>query len=278
METKIIDGRALASRMRADLALKVATMARPPCLAVVIVGDDAASRVYVAAKARAATAAGINSRILALPAQTTQDGLAGVVRDLNADVSADAILVQLPLPPHLDAATVMQAVDPEKDVDGFHPANAGQLATGGGMVPCTAAGIMFLLKEAGAVVEGSRALVIGWGAIAGRPASTLLLRAGATVTVAHKMTRNLAEECRRAEIVVSAAGSPGLVGRAHLARGSTVIDVGINRLADGSLVGDASYAECLGWVGAITPVPGGVGPMTIACLLENTLKAARRTG
>jgi methylenetetrahydrofolate dehydrogenase (NADP+)/methenyltetrahydrofolate cyclohydrolase len=274
MQTRIIDGRKLAARMQGELAGRIGTMVDPPCLAVVIVGDDPASRVYVAAKGRAAASVGILSRIVPLASSVTEADVLATVRQLNEDSCVDAILVQLPLPSHVRATAVIEAVDPSKDVDGFHPLNMGRLGTGIGMVPCTPAGIMLLLSEARASIRGSRVLVIGCGAIAGRPAAALLSAAGATVTMAHKDTRDLAWECRRAEIVVAAAGCAGLVGRGHLQEGAIVVDVGINRLADGRLVGDVAYEECLGWASAITPVPGGVGPMTIACLMQNTLAAA----
>ncbi len=275
MTARILDGRTLAAELRAALATRVAALPYRPGLVVVLVGDNQASAVYVRAKDRAAREAGLDARTIRLPAETLQSDLLDVVRGLNADPEVDGILVQLPLPPHVEARAVLEAVDPAKDVDGFHPVNVGRLADGAALLaPCTPRGVMRLLAHAGAQLAGSRAVVLGRSGIVGRPVASLLLAANATVVVAHSHTRNLAEECRRADVVVAATGRPEMVRGDWIAPGAVVIDVGINRLADGRLVGDVAYDECLGHAAAITPVPGGVGPMTIACLLENTVLAA----
>ncbi len=277
MTARLIDGRAIAATMRAALAGRIAALAFRPGLAVVLVGDDPASAVYVRAKDRAATAAGIAVSTIRLPADTTETALRAEVARLNADPAVDGILVQLPLPPAIRTAAVIDLIDPAKDVDGFHPYNAGLLAVGRpALVPCTPLGVMKLLQAAGVTPSGRRALVLGRSSIVGRPLLALLLAADATVTVAHSRTRELAAECRRAEILVAAVGRPELVRGDWIAPGATVIDVGINRLADGKLVGDVAFDECSAVAGAITPVPGGVGPMTIACLLENTVTAGLR--
>lgn len=275
MSARIIDGKAVAAALRARLAVQVASLPFRPGLAVVLVGEDPASAVYVRNKDRAALAAGIAAETIRLPAETTEAALLACVARLNADPAVDGILVQLPLPPQIRTQAVIEAIDPAKDVDGFHPVNAGKLASGHPfLVPCTPLGVMRLLAEAGVVAAGARALVLGRSAIVGRPMALLLLAADATVTVAHSRTRDLAAECRRAEILVAAVGRAEMVRGDWIGTDATVIDVGINRRADGRLVGDVAFDECLGHAGAITPVPGGVGPMTIACLLENTVTAA----
>ena len=244
-------------------------------------GEDAASSVYVRSKDRAAQAAGIAAHTLRCAADLTEAGLLAIVADLNADPEVDGILVQLPLPGHIRARAVLEAIDPNKDVDGFHPVNVGRLQDGTAtLVPCTPRGCMKLIDLAGVALRGARAIVLGRSAIVGKPVAALLTAADATVTLAHSRTPDLAGECRRAAIVVAAVGRAGLVRGDWIAPGATVIDVGINRLADGSLVGDVAYDEAVQVAGAITPVPGGVGPLTIACLLENTLAAAeaRRGG
>jgi methylenetetrahydrofolate dehydrogenase (NADP+)/methenyltetrahydrofolate cyclohydrolase len=274
---RIIDGKAVAAALRAKLARQVATLPFRPGLAVVLVGDDPASAIYVRAKDRAANAVGIAARTVHLPADTSEEALITHIARLNADPSMDGILVQLPLPPQIASQAVVEAVDPDKDVDGFHPLNIGRLASGYPcLVPCTPTGVMKLLAEAGVALEGAHALVIGRSTIVGRPMGMLLLAGHATVTVVHTRTRDLAAECRRADIIVAAAGRPQLVRGDWIAPGATVIDVGVNRLPDGRLVGDVAFAEAVEIAGAITPVPGGVGPMTIACLLENTVIAALR--
>ena len=275
MTARILDGKALGARLRAGLATRIATLPFKPGLRVVRVGEDPASGVYVRNKDRAAAEAGFDSATIHLPESTTEADLLAEIARLNADPTVDGILVQLPLPAHIRAEAAIAAVDPRKDVDGFHPLNAGRLAAGEpGLVPCTPRGVMHLLAEAGVTLRGARALVLGRSQIVGRPMAQLLLGADCTVTIAHSRTRDLPAECRRAEILVAAAGRAEMVRGDWIAPGAVVIDVGINRLADGKLVGDVAYAEAVGHAGAITPVPGGVGPMTIACLLENTLEAA----
>ena len=272
---RIIDGRAVAAALRAEIATHVATLGFRPGLAVVLVGDDEASQIYVRSKDRAASAAGIAARTIRLPAETGQDALMAVVRGLNEDPEVDGILVQLPLPKHIRAEAVLDAIDPAKDVDGLTPTNAGLLATGRrGLVPCTPLGVMKLLAAAGVTLAGARALVLGRSVLVGRPMAALLTAADATVTLAHSRTRDLGAECRRAEVLVAAVGRAEMVRGDWVACDAVVIDVGINRTAEGTLVGDVAYGEAVGHAAAITPVPGGVGPMTIACLLENTVTAA----
>jgi methylenetetrahydrofolate dehydrogenase (NADP+) / methenyltetrahydrofolate cyclohydrolase len=277
VSARIIDGKAIAAGLRTRLAEQIATLPFRPGLAVVLVGDDPASAVYVRSKDRAANAAGISVRTISLPADTSEEELITRVARLNADPAVDGILVQLPLPAHIATQTVVEAVDPTKDVDGFHPLNVGLLASGHPvLVPCTPLGIMRLLAETGIALEGTRALILGRSTIVGRPLAMLLMAANATVTVAHSRTRDLAAECHRADVVVAAVGKPELVRGDWIAPGATVIDVGVNRTTDGRLVGDVAFTETAAIAGAITPVPGGVGPMTIACLLENTVTAALR--
>jgi methylenetetrahydrofolate dehydrogenase (NADP+)/methenyltetrahydrofolate cyclohydrolase len=275
MTATLIDGKAVALRLRATLASRVATLPFQPGLAVVLVGDDPASAVYVRSKDRAAAAAGIAAHTIRLPGETTEAELLARIAALNADPEIDGILVQLPLPAQIRAQAVIEAIDPAKDVDGFHPVNVGHLHDGRPtLVPCTPLGVMHLLKEAGVALPGARALVLGRSAIVGKPMAALLTNAHATVTIAHSRTRDLAPECRRAEILVAAIGRPEMVPGDWIAEGAVVIDVGINRLPDGRLVGDCATADCARHAAAITPVPGGVGPMTIACLLDNTVTAA----
>jgi methylenetetrahydrofolate dehydrogenase (NADP+)/methenyltetrahydrofolate cyclohydrolase len=275
MSATIIDGKAIGAELRRGIAARIAALGWKPGLRVVRVGEDPASGVYVRNKDRAAAEAGFDSATIHLPEATGEAELLAVVARLNADPAVDGILVQLPLPRHIRADRVIAAVAPEKDVDGFHPLNAGRLASGeAGLVPCTPKGVMHLLRAAGCMLQGARAVVLGRSGIVGRPMAQLLLSADCTVTVAHSRTRDLAAECRRAEVLVAAVGRPELVRGDWVAEGATVIDVGINRLPDGRLVGDVAFDEVARHAAAITPVPGGVGPMTIACLLENTLEAA----
>jgi methylenetetrahydrofolate dehydrogenase (NADP+)/methenyltetrahydrofolate cyclohydrolase len=275
MTARIIDGKVVAAALRAEVAARVAGLGYRPGLAVVLVGDDPASAVYVRNKDRAAGAAGLAARTLRLAAATTQAELLAVVRGLNDDPAVDGILVQMPLPAQIDSTAVLDAIDPAKDVDGLHPLNAGLLAAGRpGLAPCTPRGVMKLLAHAGIELRGARAVVLGRSVLVGRPMAALLTAADATVTLAHSRTRDQAGECRRADIVVAAVGRPGMVAGDWVKPGAAVIDVGINRGADGKLVGDVDFAGCAAVAGAITPVPGGVGPMTIACLLENTVLAA----
>jgi methylenetetrahydrofolate dehydrogenase (NADP+)/methenyltetrahydrofolate cyclohydrolase len=275
MTAMIIDGKKLAEMTRAALAEKISKLNFQPGLAVVLVGDDAASAVYVRNKDRAAQSVGIAARTIRLPATAQQAELLAVVAQLNADPDVDGILVQLPLPKGLDTQAVIRTIDPAKDVDGLTPTNAGLLAAGQpGLVPCTPLGVMKLLAFAGVTLRGTRALVLGRSVLVGKPVAALLTAADATVTIAHSGTRDLAVECRRAEVIVAAVGRPEIVRADWVSNQAVVIDVGINRLPDGRLVGDVATAEVAEIASAITPVPGGVGPMTIACLLENTLTAA----
>jgi methylenetetrahydrofolate dehydrogenase (NADP+)/methenyltetrahydrofolate cyclohydrolase len=283
-----IDGQAIARRLRDGIAAGVAGLVDEtgvrPGLAAVLVGDDPASATYVRMKARACDDAGFHSRVLRLPADTGERALLGVVGDLNADADIHGILVQLPLPQQIDAARVVRAVDPDKDVDGFHPINVGRVALGEtaeGFVPATPAGVLRLLDETGIELAGAEAVVVGRSAIVGKPTALLLLQRHATVTICHSGTRDLAAHTRRADVLVAAVGKPGLVTREMVKPGAAVVDVGTNRIPDaeggrGRLVGDVDFTGVSQVAGWITPVPGGVGPMTITMLLENTLRAARR--
>ena len=274
---RVIDGKAIAATLRGVVAARVAAAGFTPGLAVVLVGSNPASSVYVRTKDRAAREAGIEARTIRLPADTAPADLLATIQALNDDDAIDGILVQLPLPHGIDPQAVIAAIDPAKDVDGFHPTNVGHLADGRpGLVPCTPFGVMKLLHSAGVEIAGARAVVLGRSAIVGRPMARLLLAADATVTIAHSRTRDLPSECRRADILIAAVGKPEMVQADWVRPGATVIDVGINRLPDGRLVGDVAFDACAKVAGAITPVPGGVGPMTVACLLENTLTAALR--
>jgi methylenetetrahydrofolate dehydrogenase (NADP+)/methenyltetrahydrofolate cyclohydrolase len=282
---KIIDGKAFAERLRQRIAAEVTVLKDRhgwvPGLAVVLVGEDPASRVYVRNKGRQTEECGMRSFEHKLPATTAQAELLAVVRRLNEDPAVNGILVQLPLPRQIDPQAIIDAIDPAKDVDGFHVVNAGRLATGGkALVPCTPLGCLMLLKDRLGDLAGRRAVVVGRSNIVGKPMAALLIGESCTVTVAHSRTRDLAGECRRADILVAAVGKAEMIRGDWIGEGATVIDVGINRIegADGKarLVGDVAFAEALPRVGAITPVPGGVGPMTIACLLQNTLTAAGR--
>jgi methylenetetrahydrofolate dehydrogenase (NADP+) / methenyltetrahydrofolate cyclohydrolase len=283
-QSQIIDGKAFAEGLRRRIGQAVAELKAShgavPGLAVVLVGEDPASQVYVRNKALQTKEVGMNSFEHRLPASTSEADLLGLIRRLNADAAVDGILVQLPLPKQIDSAKVLDAIDPDKDVDGFHIVNVGRLATGmPGLVPCTPLGCLMLLKDRLGDLSGKRALVLGRSNIVGKPMAQLLLNESCTVTIAHSRTRDLAEECRRAEILVAAVGRPEMVRGDWVRPGATVIDVGINRVErDGKarLVGDVAFAEAERVAGAITPVPGGVGPMTIACLLQNTLTAFRR--
>lgn len=280
MTAELIDGKKAAERLRGQIAELAAAFAadagRKPGLAVVLVGEDPASSVYVRSKGKATVAAGMESFEHRLPADTDQDDLIALVDRLNADPAVDGILVQLPLPDGLDAQAVLTRIDPDKDVDGFHPVNAGRLATGlNGFVPCTPYGCLMLLKAQLGDLSGLNAVVIGRSNIVGKPMAALLTAADCTVTIAHSRTKNLPHHLAHADIVVAAVGRPGFVRGEWLKPGATVIDVGINRTADG-LVGDVEFEGAASIAGAITPVPGGVGPMTIACLLRNTLVAAHR--
>ena len=286
MVAAVIDGKAFAATLRARVGEQArafeAEAGRKAGLAVVLVGEDPASQVYVRSKGKATFEAGMNSFEHKLAADTPEAGLLAVVAALNADPAVDGILVQLPLPPHMNEAKVIAAIDPDKDVDGFTVINAGRLATGlHGFVPCTPLGCLMLLKDVRGDLAGLDAVVIGRSNIVGKPMAQLLLKESCTVTIAHSRTRDLADVVRRADIVIAAVGRAGMVTGDWLKPGATVIDVGINRVAGAEpgktkLVGDVEFASASAVAGAITPVPGGVGPMTIACLLRNTLVAARR--
>ena len=278
MTAQIIDGKALAAGLRRDIAGHVATLAasgyRPPGLALILVGENPASRIYVRNKIRLTRDVGMKSFDHLLPATTSQAELLALIDRLNQDEAVDGILVQLPLPAAIDTAAMLNAVDPAKDVDGFHPLNVGRLATGQpALVPCTPRGCLALIQSVEPHLAGLHAVVIGRSNIVGKPTAQLLLRQNCTVTIAHSHARNLPALCRQADILVAAVGRPGMIGAEHAAPGAIVIDVGINRLPSGQLSGDVRTQEVLPIVRAVTPVPGGVGPMTIASLLQNTLDA-----
>jgi methylenetetrahydrofolate dehydrogenase (NADP+) / methenyltetrahydrofolate cyclohydrolase len=279
MAARIIDGKALAARVREQVATEVEAFAaehgRPPGLATILVGDDPASAVYVGGKQRACAEVGIRGFDHRLAADTPEEDVIALIERLNADDDVSGILCQLPVPAHMDGVKLTGLVDPGKDVDGLTAISAGLLALGReGLRPCTPEGVMLLLDEAGATLEGAEAVVIGRSNLFGKPMAQLLLQANATVTVCHSRTRDLPGVCRRADILVAAVGRPRMVQRDWIKPGAVVIDVGMNRLEDG-LAGDVDFDEAVEVASAITPVPGGVGPMTIACLLRNTLKAAR---
>ena len=275
MSARVIDGKAVAADVRAEVAADVAKLERSPGLATVLVGDDPASQVYVGNKIKACEEAGIRSIHHGLSEDTTVEELVELVRALNADDSVDGILVQMPLPGQIDQDAVIAAIEPGKDVDGLTATSAGLLAQGRpSLVPCTPQGVMELLRVSGVEVEGAEAVIVGRSILVGRPLAALLTNASATVTVCHSRTRDLGGVCARADILVAAVGSPRMIRGEWVKPGAAVIDVGINRTDDG-LVGDVEYEAAAERAGAITPVPGGVGPMTIAMLLRNTLFAAR---
>ncbi|MEZ5733218.1 MAG: bifunctional methylenetetrahydrofolate dehydrogenase/methenyltetrahydrofolate cyclohydrolase FolD [Paracoccaceae bacterium] len=284
MSATIIDGKAFAANIRAQVADHVARLKADhgitPGLAVVLVGEDPASEVYVRSKGKQTVEAGMNSFEHKLPAETSEGELLSLIDRLNADPAVHGILVQLPLPGHLNSDLVINAIDPAKDVDGFHISNVGLLGTGQkSMVPCTPLGCLMMLRDHHGKLSGLNAVVVGRSNIVGKPMAQLLLGDSCTVTIAHSRTKDLAEVCRRADILVAAVGRPEMITGDFVKPGATVIDVGINRIErDGKtkLVGDAHFESCAAVAGAITPVPGGVGPMTIACLLANTLTAACR--
>ncbi len=276
MAATIIDGKVFAAKLRSKIAEAVKALPRQPGLTVVLVGDDAASAVYVKSKGKQSVEVGMLSFEHRLPADTAQADLIALVERLNADANVDGILVQLPLPEHIDDLAVIDTIDPDKDVDGLHVVNAGRLASGlPGLVSCTPLGCMMLIEDQLGDVSGKNAVVIGRSILVGKPVAQLLLAANCTVTMAHSRTRNLADVVRRADIVVAAVGQPELVRGDWIKPGACVIDVGINRV-DGKLIGDVAFNEVSAVAGSITPVPGGVGPMTIACLLQNTLTASQR--
>jgi methylenetetrahydrofolate dehydrogenase (NADP+) / methenyltetrahydrofolate cyclohydrolase len=287
----LIDGKAVAGTVHGETAARIAALAARgicPGLAVVLVGEDPASRAYVRSKDKHAATLGLHSEKIELPAETSQEALLAVVARLNADPAIHGILVQSPPPPHIDEAAVVAAIDPRKDVDGFHPVNVAKLAMDdpSGFVPCTPLGCLRLLEASGVAVSGARVVVVGRSMIVGKPMALLLMRRGkggdATVTVAHSRTKDLAATTREADIVIAAIGRPKALGAGHIREGAVVIDVGINRVTDPSapkgtrLVGDVDFEAVAGRCAAITPVPGGVGPMTIAMLMSNTVTACER--
>jgi methylenetetrahydrofolate dehydrogenase (NADP+)/methenyltetrahydrofolate cyclohydrolase len=281
----LIDGKAIAAGLREEIGEAVRVLAGQgvvPGLALVLVGEDPASAVYVRNKIRATAEAGMRGFDHVLPATTAEADLLALIARLNGDPAVDGILVQLPLPAQIDPQKVIEAIDPAKDVDGFHPVNAGRLLAGApGFIPCTPLGCLMLIRTVRPVLSGLEAVVIGRSAIVGKPMAQLLLRENCTVTMAHSKTRDLPEVCRRADILVAAAGHAELVRGGWIKPGAVVIDVGISRISDPAsgkarLVGDVAFPEARRVAAAITPVPGGVGPMTIACLLRNTLEAACR--
>ena len=276
---KIIDGKAISAQMRVEIAEQtkeyIEKTGEKPGLAVIIVGEDPASKVYVRNKKRACEEVGFYSEEIALPAETDMATLKSVIDRLNADDKIHGILVQLPLPKHLDEGEVIMMIDAKKDVDAFHPVNVGRVMSGGyTFVPCTPAGVMELLRRSGVEIAGKECVVVGRSNIVGKPMAMLLLEANGTVTVCHSRTTDLVQVCRRADILVSAVGRPYFITADMVKEGAVVVDVGINRLPDGKLVGDVDYAAVEPIASYITPVPGGVGPMTITMLLKNTLTAA----
>ena len=276
---KIIDGKQIAADIRAEIKERVKTMSVQPGLAVVLVGEDPASQVYVRNKHRACEEVGFLSQVYTLPAETTSEQLDELIDTLNESPAIHGILVQLPLPPHLSAERVISRIRPEKDVDAFHPISAGNVMLGrDGFAPCTPAGVMELLHRSNVPIAGKRAVVIGRSNIVGKPMAMLLLQESATVTVAHSRTADLAALCREADILIAAVGRAGMVTGDMVKEGACVIDVGINRGEDGKLCGDCDFDSVSKKASYLTPVPGGVGPMTIAMLLRNTLKAALAAG
>ncbi|MEK6691898.1 MAG: bifunctional methylenetetrahydrofolate dehydrogenase/methenyltetrahydrofolate cyclohydrolase FolD [Nitrospirota bacterium] len=281
MTAKVLDGKAISEEIKAKIKVDVGRLKEKgvtPGLAVVLVGDNPASKVYVKNKQKACEAVGIYSEEHKLPEATTQEDLLSIVERLNKDSKIHGILVQLPLPKHIDSDTVLKAINPFKDVDGFHPYNVGMLMIGDPIfIPCTPYGIMKMIEHSGISVEGKTAVIVGRSNIVGKPVALLLMQKNATVTVCHSKTKDLDEVCRSADILVAAIGKPKIIKGNMVKEGAVIIDVGINRLDDGSLVGDVDYDEVSKKAGWITPVPGGVGPMTITMLLNNTLDAARRS-
>lgn len=279
MTAQLMDGKLLAEKqirqVSKEVKARVDAGKRPPALAVIVLGDEAASALYVRNKKRACEQAGIRSLSYDLPMTTTQETLLALIDQLNHDDTVDGILVQLPLPAHIDSQDIIEAIDPKKDVDGFHPYNIGRLAVRlPRLRPCTPLGVMVLLAEYGICVVGKKVVIVGASTIVGRPQALEMLLARATVTICHSATINLAHEVGQADIVVAAVGQPALIKGSWIKPGAVVIDVGINRLGDGSLCGDVEFSSACERAAFITPVPGGVGPMTVATLLQNTLRAA----
>ena len=279
MSAQLMDGKALAAQKKAAIRAEVERLARTPGLAVVLVGENPASQIYVRGKARDCEECGIRCMDFRLPAQTTESELLTLIAELNGRADVDGILVQLPLPEGIRERRVLEAIAPEKDVDAFHPENVGRLVQGQARyLPCTPAGVMELLRAAGVDPAGRRAVIVGRSNIVGKPMAFLLLQADATVTVCHSRTPDLADECRRADILISAVGRRGLITADMIKPGAAVVDVAMNRDEDGKLCGDVDFAAACAVAAHITPVPGGVGPMTRAMLMENTLRAARLRG
>lgn len=280
MQAQIIDGKTLAAQVKAEAAAETAALKAKgvtPCLAVILVGEDPASQVYVRGKAKDCGDCGIDSRVIRLPEETTQAELLKLVGELAADKAVNGILVQLPLPAHIDEKAVIDAIPPEKDVDGFSPVNVGRMQIGEPcFLPCTPAGCIRMIESTGTAIEGKHAVVIGRSNIVGKPAALLLLAKNATVTICHSRTANLKELCAGADILVAAVGKAGFVTGDMVKPGAVVIDVGINRGEDGKLHGDVDFAAAAEKAAYITPVPGGVGPMTRAMLMKNTVQAAAR--
>lgn len=278
MPCQLIDGKAVAAKIREEVRQKVAELCQKgliPGLAVVLVGDDPASAIYVRNKEKACQEVGIKSEVIRMPAATSEGELLDVIRSLNQREDIHGILVQLPLPAGINEGRIIEAIDPQKDVDGFHPVNVGRLSIGKpGLIPCTPLGCMRLIREIGCDLTGKRAVVIGRSNIVGKPMAALLLQANATVTVCHSRTRNLAEIAREADVLVVAIGQANFVAAEMVKPGAVVLDVGMNRLPDGKPAGDVDFASVSEVAGWLTPVPGGVGPMTIAMLLNNTFEAA----
>ena len=279
MAAIIMDGKALAEKVKGQVRAQAEALARTPGLAVILVGDNPASRVYVNGKKKDCAQCGFYSEEYALPAETSQQELLELIETLNSREDIDGILLQLPVPEHLDEQALLHAIRPDKDVDCVHPSNVGQLMIGEkGFLPCTPAGVMRMLQEYGIDPAGKRCVIIGRSNIVGKPQALLMLRENATVTICHSRTQGLKEECLRADILVAAAGKTGLVTGDMIKPGAVVIDVAMNRNAEGKLCGDVEFAAAQEIAGYITPVPGGVGPMTRAMLMENTLLAARMHG
>lgn len=279
MSAQLMDGKALAAQKKAAIRAEVERLARTPGLAVVLVGENPASQIYVRGKARDCEECGIRCMDFRLPAQMTESELLTLIAELNGRADVDGILVQLPLPEGIRERRVLEAIAPEKDVDAFHPENVGRLVQGQARyLPCTPAGVMELLRAAGVDPAGRRAVIVGRSNIVGKPMALLLLQADATVTVCHSRTPDLADECRRADILISAVGRRGLITADMIKPGAAVVDVAMNRDEDGKLCGDVDFAAACAVAAHITPVPGGVGPMTRAMLMENTLRAARLRG
>ncbi len=275
VETHIIDGKMIAKDFRSLVAQHVRKLGSTPRLAVILIGEHPASLIYVQNKQKAAREVGIDVDVYQLSPTVTEKSVLDLIAELNVKKEVNGILLQLPVPPHLDSSRLIEAIDPVKDVDGLHPENVGKMVTGRpAMIPCTPLGCIYLLRHVLGNLEGKHAVVVGRSALVGRPLAQLLLRENCTVTQAHSKTVHLAEVCRQGDILVSAVGKPGLIKRDFIKEGATVIDVGINRLEDGKIVGDVLFLDVMGQAAHVTPVPGGVGPMTIAMLLFNVVKAA----